>query len=741
MKTIIWIIAGLYISLFVYSQESFRAEGKVYETDSLGRKRPLPFANVYWADQPGGVVSEADGKFSLPMPAGKDEARLVVSYIGYESDTILFSAGKQLIEIELKPSVQLEEVKITRRRGALVNSSVKIQPVQIITEEGLQKLACCNIGESFESNATVDVGFTDAVTGAKKIKMLGLDGTYSQFLFENIPFLRGMESGFGLNHIPGPFMESIQVSKGTSSVLNGYESTTGQINVEYKKPVKSDIFFMNLFANTEGRYESNFTSAIRLNERLKTMFFLHGSMNDSELDHNKDGFYDMPLTRQINIMNRWEYIIGNSVHAQLGFELLDEKRTGGQLGFKTRDDNPEGLYGTEIDMRKYRVFSKLGYARNEKPWESVGWINSYTWYDQNSVYGLKSFDGNQQSYYSNLIWQTIISNTNHNISSGLSFQYDAYSGRFIDEDYLREETVPGVFSQYTFTIPEKLVLMAGMRADYNSEYGFLFTPRFHLKYDFMHHYILRTTLGKAYRSPVVFAENHSLLASSRAFNIDQDFRIEQAWNTGVSLIRDFHLPSHREVNLSFDYYYTHFNDQVIVDLDADVSSVSLYNLEGESFSHSFQAELTGEYLDGLEVTIAWKYTDVQVDQKNGRVRKAFTPQNRGLFTTTYSTPFNKWKADLTIQYNGKVRIPDTSGNPEEYRMREWSPSYYTVHTQLTRKFKRFDIYTGAENLTGFRQKRAIIDPVNPFGDYFDATLIWGPLTGRMFYAGMRFSIK
>jgi outer membrane receptor for ferrienterochelin and colicins len=687
-----------------------------------------------------GVVTDKSGAFSIERPEIVNP-RLIVSYIGYNTDTIVYTGAGFNSEIVLQNSLQIDEVRITKRRGTIVNSSLSVLPTQVITEAGLQKLACCNIGESFESNATVDVGFTDAVTGAKKIRMLGLDGMYSQFLFENIPFLRGMESGFGLNHIPGPFMESIQVSKGTSSVLNGYESTTGQINVEYKKPANSDIFFMNLFANTEGRYESNFTSAISLGDRLKTMFFLHGSLNNSELDHNSDGFYDMPLSRQVNFLNRWEYIIGSSVHAQLGLEVVDEERIGGQIGFRSKDDNPDGLYGSEVSMQKYRLFGKLGYARNEKPWESVGWINSYTWYNQESVYGLRIFDGNQQSYYSNLIWQTIIRNTNHKISNGISFQYDRHSGYFIDSAYGWEEYVPGIFSQYTFSVPEKLVLMAGMRVDRNSKYGMLYTPRLHMKYDFMHHYILRTTLGKAYRSPVVFSESSSFLASSRNFVLDSDFRIERAWNTGVSFSRDFHFESQREATLSLDYYYTTFQDQVVVDLDADVSEVRLYNLDGPSYSHSLQAELSGEFLTGLEMTLAWKWNDVRVSQEGGLTEKAFTARNRGLFTTTYSSPFEKWKIDLTVQHNGRTRIPSTQPNPEEFRLSEWSPAYYIVHSQLTRKFKRFDVYTGVENLTGFRQKHAIIDPVNPFGEYFDASLIWGPITGRMFYVGMRMGIK
>jgi outer membrane receptor for ferrienterochelin and colicin len=455
---------------------------------------------------------------------------------------------------------------------------------QIITEAGLQKLACCNIGESFESNATVDVGFTDAVSGAKKIKMLGLDGKYSQFMFENIPFMRTLESGFSLSHIPGPFMESIQVSKGTSSVLNGYESTTGQINVEYKKPKDSEIFYLNLFANTEGRYESNITSGLVINEKLSTGLFFHGSMQNMPLDHNSDGFYDKPLTNQLNFMNRWEYIHKDLVHIQFGIELLEESRVGGQLEYEGKNESPDGVYGIDININKFRVFSKIGFAFPEKPNQSLGWINSFTMFDQQSVFGNRDYNGEVKSLYSNLIFQTIIgSNTNHKVSSGLSFQYDDYNELFIDINRNRKEVVPGIFSQYTWSIPEKSVLMAGLRADLNSIHGLLLTPRLHWKYNMNEHYILRATLGKAYRSANIFSENQSLLANSRTFYMSDEFEIESAWNYGGSLSRHFTLPNQREASLTLDFYRTDFQDQVVVDIDHSSSEVHIFNLEGNSY--------------------------------------------------------------------------------------------------------------------------------------------------------------
>ena len=742
MKKLI-IILLILPSLVVFSQhghEEHYIEGRVFQVDSMNQQNPLPFANVYWLQTMEGVISDSLGRFSLHKPHIEEDLYLVISFVGYNPDTLLISELQTHIDVNLNSSKTLDEVRITKNRATNINSRISLMPTQLITEVGIQKLACCNIGESFESNATIDVGFSDAVTGAKKIRMLGLDGKYSQFLFENIPFLRGAESGFGLSHIPGPFMQSIQVSKGTSSVLNGYESTTGQINVEYKKPADTDLLFVNLFENTEGRYESNITSGMRINDSWAGMIFLHASTQNKSLDQNTDGFYDTPLQKQINFLNRWEYNPDGFMHLQFGVEVLDESRIGGQLNYEGKENNPDNLYGIDIDISKVRVFSKLGYAFRKDPNQSIGWINSFSYFDQESTFGTKNYGAKVKSFYSNLIWQRPIKNSNNNLSSGFSFSYDDYNETVLNETVLRKEIVPGAFTQYTYSVPDKLVFMAGMRADINSVFGFLFTPRLHFKYNLNEHYIVRATVGQSHRSPNIYSENLSFLASSRNLVVSTGVRMESAVNKGLSLSRHFHFPGQKEASLTFDFYRTDFQDQMIVDLDHSVSEINIYNLQGASYSNSFQADFTGEIFKFFDMTIAYRINDAKADYLDGLKELPFTIKHKALFTTTYKTRHEKWKIDLTVQYNGSKRMPDTSENPIEFQLENQSPGYYMIHAQLTKKFKHFELYTGVENLTSYRQKEAIIDAENPFSDYFDASMIWGPLTGRMFYGGLRFSL-
>jgi len=467
----------------------------------------------------------------------------------------------------------------------------------------------------------------------------------------------------------------------------------------------------------------------------------HGSNNQSSIDMNEDGFYDLPLMRQINFMNRWEYKKDEKIHAQFGFEVMDEKRIGGQKGFKGREENLTSLYGTEIHLNKYRVFGKLGFVTPSKPYRSFGWINSFTWFDQNSIFGIRNYDGLHKSLFSNFIWQTIIGNTNHNISNGLTFQYDSYNENFINSDYLRNEITPGIYSQYTYSLHDKLIFMAGLRLDHNSIYGVLFTPRAHLKYNFSEHLIARGTLGRSFRSANIFAENLNLMSSSRQFNLVGNFKIEEAWNTGLSLTRHFHFNDEREASLILDIYHTEFNNQIVVDLDHNAAEVWIYNLTGRSYSTSFQTEINAEPLRGLSIILAYRYNDVKIDQLDGTFEKPYTVKNKGLFSASYATKFEKWKLDFNLQYNGHTRIPSTAANPVEYQRKTKSPDYFIMHMQLTKRWKLFDFYTGIENLTNFTQQDPIIAADDPFGSHFDASMIWGPITGRMFYAGMRFRIK
>ncbi len=702
-------------------------------------KESLPGANVYWAGTQNGTSTNKDGEFHLGFPE-EGELILVVSYIGFKNDSIYIDHGQHEIEIILAINNTLKEVVITNKASGTFISRLDPIYTQNITGAELHKAACCNLSESFETNASVDVSYSDAVTGAKQIQLLGLRGTYSQIMTENIPNLRGLATPFGLGYIPGTWMESIQISKGTSTVVNGYEAIAGQINVEFLKPDIASKFFFNAYANIHGKIEGNAISAFKINDKWSTAIFAHAENLSNKVDDNGDSFLDMPLIKQINIYNRWKYDNQKNIISQFGFKVLDEDRTGGQKDFSTdmvRDTN--NPYGINVKTRRYEAFWKGGYIFENRPATSIAIIQSYTYHKQNSYFGLNDYNAEENSYYLNLLFQSYIGNTRHSFTTGISFELNNFSENLNDSAFTRFEKVPGVFFQYTYKLDEKLSIIAGIRGDYHNIYGAFATPRVHLKYNLTEHTILRASAGLGYRTANVIAENNTMLASSRSLYIIEEPKQEKAFNAGINITQYVDILG-RELRLNAEVYYTSFINQVILDFDRSPQAIYVYNLDGKSYSYAYQLEASYELIKRLDVTLAFRYNDVKMTTNEILQDKALLNSYKGLITLSYATNLNKWQFDFTTQFNGTSRIPYTENNPLQYQRSNSSPSYTIINAQVSRYFKKWSIYAGGENLTNYKQTNPIIAADQPFGNYFDSSMIWGPVSGMNIYAGLRFTL-
>jgi len=666
---------------------------------------------------------------------------LVVSYVGYHSDTIHdFSSGK--LEIILEETTQLTAVNI---EGVASGTHIdRLNPLwnQEIGSGELQRAACCNLSESFETNASVDVNYTDAVSGSKQIQLLGLNGVYSQLLIENIPFMRGLGSAFGLEYIPGTWMQSISISKGNSAVINGYESITGQINAEFKKPEAKEKYFFNYYLNDAGRHEFNFNAAADLNKKVSTIVLGHYSFNNTEIDHNEDGFMDMNLSRQINVANFWQYISPKGLEMRWGVRLLDESRDGGQISNSPHVAlSPEGLWKSAINNRRGEAFVKTGYIFKNKPGASVGFINSFSVHQLDMLFGRNNYSGMQRSFYSNLIYHAPFKDSKHTYDAGFNFMYDDVDESLNDSSWTTNEMVPGVFFQYTYTFPEKITFMAGIREDYNSRFGWLTTPRVHVKYHLGEKTSLRASAGLGYRSPYVIPENVSLLTSARKLVFLNEPELEQALNLGISLVQ-YVTVFGKEMMISAEYFKTSFQHQMLIDMESDTSAMYVFSLNGKSYSHNAQVEVSYPVFKHLEVRAAMRYNDVRQSLRNGDLLwKPLVSNYKGLVTMAFSSNMKRWQADLTAQFVGKSRLPDRSLFPLPYQLEEFSPSHTIIHVQFARNFKNWSVYAGAENLTNFTQHHPIISAENPYSPYFDSGVIWGPVMGRKIYAGVKIRIN
>ncbi len=642
----------------------------------------------------------------------------------------------------------IKEVKLSASRAATSINKKEAGLVFNISLKELLKAACCNLSESFETNATVDVSFSNAVTGTKQLKMLGLDQKYTSLTKELLPEIRGLASAYGLNFIPGRWIESIQLTKGGSTVTSGYESITGQINTELIKQSEKPETSLNLFSDFNGRAEANMTHVGPINDRWTQTFLLHGNGTFGNTDMNDDGFLDRPKGSQLNAAYLLNYndLEHSGFGSHFGINFVKDERTAGQDDFDKRiAQDKQNAYGVGIDISRFQVWNKTGYVFKGKPYQSLGWMNQYVYHQQNSFFGLRNYSGQQHTYYSNLIFESIIGNTNHKYKTGASFMYDTYNEDYLTDNFKRNEVVPGIFAEYTLS-GLKYTLVAGARVDFHNLAGTQLTPRLNFKYDFTPNTVLRLSAGRGFRTASVFAENQQYFASNRNIQILQNggniygLKPEIAWNYGASLQQELKLFG-RKSTLMADFFRTDFQDQVLADLDRSPQKLTFYNLEGKSFANSFQTQWDFMPFKNFEVRLAYKYYDVQADYIDGRREIPFIAKHRGFLNLAYSTNKNTkggfWSFDTTLNVVGKQRLPNTESNPEEFRIPAYSESYAIVNAQISRNFnQKIRAYFGGENLTSYDQKNAIVDFKNPFGNYFDGGMVYAPIMKANFYVGL-----
>ena len=615
---------------------------------------------------------------------------------------------------------------------------------QKMGQEVLFRAACCNLGESFVANPSVDVNYSDAAVGARQIKLLGLSGQYVQLLIENLPCFAGAASPYELNYVPGAWMNSIAVSKGASSVKSGFQSITGQIDVEYLKPDKEQGVDINLYTDSRLKTEGNAVANIHLNKHLSTELLLHGEKDWLHHDMNKDGWHDSPAIGQWHVQNRWKYVNGRYIfHGGIG--LMREEREGGQM--KGVSDNP---FRVKLDADRVEAYMKHAVLLNYEHNTNLALMATGSLYDLQGEFGGRTYSTKNKDLYARLMLEHEF-NARHQLSAGLSLLMQGKDERVgpirVPESmvgYLLidqwPETVPGAYAEYTYKPSHKLTMMAGLRVDRSSLYGTFVTPRLHAKWMVSDMMTLRLSAGKGYRSPHAWAENHYLLASGRDVTVAEDLRMEEAWNSGVSAA--FYIPvGEQTLKLNAEYYYTNFINQLVVDYDSDPKKISIGMLKGKSFSHTVQVDGSIDFDEELELTAAFRYNDVRCTYGGRLMEKPLTSRYKGLLTVAWKPYMGLIQVDVTLQLNGGGRMP------KPYKQVDgalsWDkrfPAYPQLNIQVTRRFRHVSVYVGGENLTNYRQPIPVFCADDPWSDMFEPTLIWGPVHGIMAYAGVRVNI-
>lgn len=777
-QTVLSLLFLLFSSASVSTLRAQDLRGVVRDADN----QPLVGASVYWAGTTVGASTDAQGAFLLHRVKGYD--RLVASYLGYVNDTLRIDAAASRAEFTLRAEgVELEGVVV---EGALSGNFVKQDGIvkgEMISFAGLCKMACCNLAESFENSASVTVGYSDAISGARQIKMLGLAGTYTQILDENRPIMRGLSAPYGLSYTPGMWLNSIQVSKGVASVTAGHDAITGQINLEHRKPTDSERLFVNLYLDDELRPEANITTAFPVSKdgKLTSILLLHGSGDTDvrKMDHNDDGFRDLPLSTQFNVANKWLYAADNGTQVRWGWKFVQESRLGGMLGYRntsamreamadgwdwTRTGTAMPLYGSHIRNRNANGYFKVGMPVGPSVYDAdeqdemrsnLAFVADFDHFDENAYFGLNTYEGNQNSVSLNLMYNhyfTYRSSFNVGVQAHLDYFRESLdndtpwldSSRSYNLD--RDEQEVGAYAEYTYAVKDRLSVVAGLRGDYNAFYDrFFLTPRGHVKWNITSSTALRASAGLGYRSTDVITDNIGMLATGRALiipELDALNRLEKALTVGGSLTQTFGLVNPGDATLSFDYFRTQFYNAVVVDQEYDPETIRVYSSTGRSWTDTYQIDFTWTPVERLDIFATFRYTDSEMtidrpDGRTARVERPLVSRYKTLLNIQYATKFRRWTFDATAQLNGPSRIPTQTGDlADSY----YSPRYPMFYAQVSRKVGKFDIYVGCENIADYRQEDPILNWQNPYDYRFNSMNVWGPLMGRKFYAGLRFNL-
>lgn len=642
----------------------------------------------------------------------------------------------------------LKTVTVEAKRDKIQKSLLKATNTTVLSSKELLKAACCNLAESFETNPTIDVNYSDALTGTKQIKMLGLTSPYLLIAEENIPSVRGASQVYGMSFTPGTWVESIQITKGAGSVINGYESISGQINTELLKPIKEIPFYLNFYGSTDSRFELNTHLTQKVGQHWATTLLTHGNMRVSMMDKNNDGFLDNPLGRQVNVMNRWQYSNPETGWVSfLNFRYMRDEKQTGEMHFKPITDKlTTNAWGSEINTDRIDFSSKIGYVWKDAPYQSIGFQNAFSMHNQNSYFGLRTYDIKQNSFYSNLIFNSIIDNTMNKFATGLNLTSDDYNEFVSNQDVSRRDTSVGAFFEYTYDNTDNFSIILAGRADYHNRLGFFVTPRIHARYNPWTDAVLRASVGRGKRAANIFAENQPFFGSNRNFNIlDTNGKIygldpEIAWNYGVGFLQKFKLFG-MQSDVSVDFYRTDFQNQVVVDALQSYQDVKFYNLRGSSFANSFQAEFNVEIIKHLNFRSAYKFYDIKTDYNSGKYQRPLQARHRFFTNLEFATHIKEkgrqWRFDYTLNWTGQQQLPNVNNE-----LPQLSPDFIVMNAQMTRTFSStFEMYTGVENLGNYKQHKAIVGSENPFGTNFDSSVVYAPVFGQMIYAGLRFKVK
>lgn len=672
---------------------------------------------------------------------------------------LAFSAFAQVDTSSIQMFETLDEVEIDRDPGVRL-SKKSVLSKELISEVELRKAACCDLSESFETNASISASFTDAVTGTRQIRLLGLEGPYALYTRGNLQTMGGLSSVLGLALIPGAWIQSIQLTKGPGSVVNGAAAMSGQINYELRPSFTKEKAHFNLFAGP-GRFEQNAIYTWKQSAKWSSNVMVHGRQQLFRWDGNEDGYLDAPLSNHVFIQNAWKHQGANS-EAQFGIKASGINNIGGSTLYGTPTLVP--IWSHELQTERYELWAKRGYFLDGGINRSIGTQFSATYQDLNSYFGNRIFTGKERRLYGNLIFQDNILDTRHTLKGGLDANSFSISQQMWENDGSYDGLCTGVYGEYSYVNSpdgEGFSMILGQRIDVLRYYLPFYVPRLHLKYN-SGPWAFRGQASRSWRIATLGPEYMGYMANDRTAvflgngggPITEPIEKSNTYGIGVNWSKDVLF---KEMQWYADIFYTQFANKVVFDFDGSTDTL-LIGSPGGSYSnvqerilyspYSISAQVGGQYELFHRTMIKASYRYQEVKQRDltayyasGAIEDYFKLEEVILnvpHLVYLGASYSGRKGmgiELNATYNSSQRLPLVG-----YAKR--SPAFTMLNGQISKEDRAFgQFYIGIQNALNVRQLDPIVGGNLPFDGGFDASIVWGPIMGRQIYAGWRYDLK
>ncbi|NOT36636.1 MAG: TonB-dependent receptor [Saprospiraceae bacterium] len=729
----------LFLNSLIYSQI---VTGTVVDSKNQG----LEGVMVFFLNTTVGTRTLKDGSFVIEKP--NNENRLVIRYLGFKEDTLILKDDQTQLFLQLKEGVDLQDVTITGTRSSHSFSLLNPQNVETLTSKEFRKAACCSLAESFQTSNTVDLAYSNAVVGNREIQFLGLRGMYTQQLVENRPVFTGILNTFGYDFIPGTWLDQINIQKGASSALHGAQSMTGAINTGLKKPDLDYPVYVNGYADYHGRFEGNLHLNKSWSDFDHSGIYLHASRHSGFRDHNKDGFFDDAKNNLLNGMIKNTFF-GTSWEGMVNAQALHNTRSGGEV-------NDQGKYSFQQTITHTNLSGNLGYVGFENPSQSTGSIYDLAFSELYGSFGTEhQFSNKEKRGLIQFIYSHAFSDDKHKITVGPALTYNEAHEKLTglnNFDHHYKEITPGIFADYDIKFGEmecddlkRWIISTSHRLEYIKSSKLFWTPRASLRYNIDEEWTTRLSIGRGYRFFRLVSDQLSLLTTNRMWIINDLPEYESSWNYGLNLVGKPTI-FNKAAELNFDFYVTRFEEQLVLDLDADIPTRPLAifsSLNGDSRAVVLSGTFSYPITNQITAKTGLRYQDTKQTNSTGFRDQVMIPKWRGLLSIDFESTDKKWLCNFATHYIGKMRLPDKTYYPGDliHDHREYSKPYFHLQAQANYTYQLWEFYVGCENITNYTQHQAIIDPLNSSGPFFNASEIYAPINGIKPYIGFKYRIE